>query len=125
MTGKISHGLPRKRSVARVLQIDPPVNGGALYSGIAVSGRGRRYSFCASKRDRYFKVMREDPVSFSGTFGNLWWYAPNADICCDCDPRGIEGHRLNTIGAGSRGPALATCARAGWTPVRPVHLFVD
>ena len=75
--------LPKRNSAKRdqraaVLQLDPPVNGGTLYSGIAVSGRGRRYSFFASKDDKAPKVrvMREEPDSYSEKYGICWLCAP-------------------------------------------------
>jgi hypothetical protein len=44
----------------QILKLDPPTNGGTLFSGKAASKRGRHYSFCATSTGKAFAVYRED-----------------------------------------------------------------
>ena len=46
----------------QITELHPPINGGTLFSGIAVSTRGRRWSFCATIDGEACGVQRADPL---------------------------------------------------------------
>jgi hypothetical protein len=45
----------------QISQLQPPTNGGTLYTGKAVSKRGRQYIFYATFRGEACGVFRDDP----------------------------------------------------------------
>jgi hypothetical protein len=47
----------------QITKLEPPINGGTLLSGIAVSTRGRRYDFCASLDGKVEFAFREDTMA--------------------------------------------------------------
>jgi hypothetical protein len=56
----------------KITELHSPRNGGTLYSGIAQSTRGRRYSFLAKPGERLRSAYREDLNSVQGR-KSFWW----------------------------------------------------
>jgi hypothetical protein len=71
----------------QILSLNPPTDGGTLYSGKAVSKRGRYYTFCATATGRAFAVLRRDisGETASGQYELRCWMSINRD-----------GHRIGT-----------------------------
>jgi hypothetical protein len=64
----------------RITEIHEPINGGTLYSGLAVSTRGRRYEWMASRNQTISRAFREDPKEALPDGRTCWFHitAPRA-----------------------------------------------
>jgi hypothetical protein len=56
----------------RVTKIHEPTNGGTLYSGVAVSARGRRYLWQAERGETIKSAFREHPDDALPDGRNFW-----------------------------------------------------
>jgi hypothetical protein len=55
--------MPRKPTI-QITSLDPPINGGTIYHGMAESADGQRYMWHASPGHRTRSCFREDPSGF-------------------------------------------------------------
>jgi hypothetical protein len=56
----------------RITKIHEPTNGGTLYSGVAVSARGRRYLWQAARGETVNSAFREHPDEALPDGRNFW-----------------------------------------------------
>ena len=64
----------------QITALPPPINGGTLFCGVAVTKQGRRHSFCSTLEGDACCVFREDPTSVTDD-GRTFWEAVKAPLC--------------------------------------------